>query len=435
MARFSAFLSYASEDKRLVEGVREHFAAAGLSTWMDKVELSGGDEWETVIRRGLTQSDVVCVLVTRNLPGSYAEDEIRIARDMRKPIIPLVFDDTIDSRHNVSGELRKIHYHDFRKNEETAFEEAVDSINKLHLAPVISTYNVKGGVGKTTITMNLAAFYYKRLGKRVLMVDMDPQSNLSTALVKPRLERTGGLFGMGGNTKRIEVLQPLQQTGKSVVGLLTKAIEIADDSSKNFDLNNFIHTLETDGEGARFDVVVGDFRLSDMAISTKASELAKATHGFERFIGQCRTKYDVILIDMNPSHSHTSRCGLSVATHVLSPVRPDMFSIQGLDHLAQIEREDDLTVKEREQLIVINDPREDREQAVRLKIEQTEYCDRLLPSDLTFSRHFSISPGKSAREGLDWLPAFGSWGPNPNKARQSLKSVANEIADRVGLRT
>lgn len=433
MARFSAFLSYASEDKRLVEGVRQHFDEAGLSTWMDKVELSGGDEWETVIRRGLTQSDVVCVLVTKNLPGSYAEQEIRIARDMRKPIIPLVFDDTIDSRHNISGDLRQIHYHDFRIDEEGAFAQAVTSIKKFHLSPVISTYNVKGGVGKTTITMNLAAFYYKRLGKRVLVIDLDPQSNLSAALIKPRLKRVGGLFGIGVSTERIEVLNPLRETGKSIVGLLSRAIEIADNSKQSFNLNDYIHTLESGASDATFDIVAGDFQLSKMAISTDIKDLERATHGFERFIGQCRTDYDVILIDMNPSHSHTSRCGLSVATHVLSPVRPDMYSVQGLDHLAEIEREDDLTVKERETLIVINDPKEDREREVRAKIEQSEYARRLLPSELTSSRHFAVSPGKSTSEGLDWLPAFGNWGANPNKARQSLRNVANDIAERVGI--
>ncbi|MEL7031279.1 MAG: AAA family ATPase [Pseudomonadota bacterium] len=433
MARFSAFLSYASQDKRLVQGVRDHFSQAGLSTWIDQEEIIGGDNWEAVIRRGLTQSDVVCVLVTEHLPGSYAEDEIAIAKDMRKPIIPLVFDNTIDSRHHISGELRKIHYHDFRRGEEQAFSDAVISINKHHLAPVVSTYNVKGGVGKTTITMNLAAFYYKRLGKRVLVIDMDPQSNLSTALIKPRLKREGGLFGIGVSTKRIEVLEPLRETGKSIVGLLTNAIIVSEDSSRSFNLSDYIHTLEGDAENGTFDIVAGDFQLSKMAISTHASDLAKATRGFERFIGQCRTAYDVILIDMNPSHSHTSRCGLSVATHVLSPVRPDMFSIQGLDHLAEIEREDDLTVKEREQLILINDSREDREKQVRQRIEQSPYSGRLIPSELAFSRYFSVTPGKSAKEGFEWLPAFGNWGSNPSPARKSLSKVASEIADRVGI--
>lgn len=433
MARFSAFLSYASEDKRLVEGVREHLAEAGLTTWLDQEELLGGDEWEAVIRRGLTQSDVLCVLVTENLPGSYAEREIQIAKDMRKPIIPLVFDGTIDSRHHISAELRQIHYHDFREDEEKAFSNAVTSIGRYHLAPVVSTYNVKGGVGKTTITMNLAAFYYKRLKKKVLMVDLDPQSNLSTALIKPRLVREGGLFGVGVSTRRVEILEPLRDTGKSIVGLLTKAIQIAEDSSQSFELSDYVHTLEDDPNDATFDIVAGDFRLSNMAISTDSADLARASHGFERFIGQCRTKYDVILIDMNPSHSHTSRCGLSVATHVLSPVRPDMFSIQGLDHLAEIERQDDLTVLEREQLIVINDPREDRAKQVRAKIEESPYAKRLIPSELAFSKHFAVAPGKSAQEGIDWLPAFGNWGANPNQARRSLSNVANEIAERVGL--
>jgi cellulose biosynthesis protein BcsQ len=54
-------------------------------------------------------------------------------------------------------------------------------------------YNRKGGVGKTTLTMNLGAYYFKRAHKRVLMIDFDTQASLSIALIRDRIEHVGGV--------------------------------------------------------------------------------------------------------------------------------------------------------------------------------------------------------------------------------------------------
>ncbi len=75
MSRYSAFLSYSREDEALVERLRGALKQRELSYWLDKSEIKGGDLWEALIRRALTQSDTLLVFVTKNIIGSFVEKE------------------------------------------------------------------------------------------------------------------------------------------------------------------------------------------------------------------------------------------------------------------------------------------------------------------------------------------------------------------------
>ena len=435
MPRYSAFLSYSSDDAELVHEVQTSFEENDLTIWLDRKRLKGADLWQEVIRRGLTQSDVVVVLVTKNLIGSYAEEEIRNAVDMRKRILPLIFDDTINSDNELARTLRKYQYHDMRKDRVSGMRDTIQSVKRYYLAPVVSIYNIKGGVGKTTITMNLGAYFYKKDQKRILLVDFDPQANLSTALIRPKIQKSNTFFQKSRTTEKIDILGSLRDTGKSIVGVLEKGMAIADKYEVDFDITQYIHQLEDGGEAQRFDIVAGDPKLSQLATSSMPKDVGKAIQGFERFIGQCREQYDCILIDMNPSISTLSKCALAAATHVLSPVKPDSFTLQGLDLLDDIALENDAADKGREQIVLINDPKQDMHGVVRERILNSKYKNDLIDPELVSSRHFYANPGHSINSKLNWLPAYGVWGPAPNKARQSLRRVAGAISERIGLVT
>lgn len=51
------------------------------------------------------------------------------------------------------------------------------------MATVISFINLKGGVGKTTLTVNVGATLVKHFGKRVLLIDLDPQTNATVSVI------------------------------------------------------------------------------------------------------------------------------------------------------------------------------------------------------------------------------------------------------------
>lgn len=433
MPRYAAFLSYSRKDSEYVEQYKNCLEDDGLQIWFDKSQISGGDLWELEIRRALTQSNCLVVFVTKNVMEGYAAREIEIARDLRKPIIPIVLDDAIDTDHTGLSLLRKYSYLDARFDQKSVLLTLPDEVRKRNSAPVIATYNVKGGVGKTTITMNLGMYYYKQRQKRVLLIDLDAQTNLSTALILPKIEKIGGgLFGLGKEQKVINRLESLQQMEISARKLLQDSYQLSEELEEDFDISKYIHCIEGKTNGPTLDIVAGDAKLHVFATQDQ-KYTAPTQKGFSRFIGQCRSQYDLILLDMGPSVNHLSLCALASSTHVLSPVTPSIFAMQGLNLLDEISPTDDKTSAGREHIILINAIRKEGLDKIRRAFEKSRFKNSLLESELASSSYFQNRPSEKINASLSFLPAYGNWGASPNKARQSLQNVATEIANRVGL--
>jgi chromosome partitioning protein len=85
--------------------------------------------------------------------------------------------------------------------------------------------------------------------------------------------------------------------------------------------------------GAHLRLVPGDFGLVKYSLVDQASALAPVKTRFKQFVKGTRTQTDLVRIDCNPSSSFMTLCALEVATHLLVPVRPDRFSMLGLELL------------------------------------------------------------------------------------------------------
>jgi chromosome partitioning protein len=433
-SHYSAFLSYAREDRASVDVVRKIIDQSNLPTWLDTAGIAPGQQWESTLRRALVQSDCLVLIVTQNVRGSFVEKEIDLAIDMKKPIIPLIFDDFWDSGDTLCQRIRRYQAIDFRGTQNATGPTAVQlvqAVKALHLAPVLAMYSPKGGVGKTTLSAHLASYFFKRTDKDTLLIDLDPQANLSTLLVRPRPERQGITRG---RMQLVEVLSKLRELGNSAHGLLDACAR--PDAFKN-DLagaSKFIHTLDAN-EGRKWDIVVGDKRITEWAIGERDPEVwTRARRGFGRFVERARSLYDCVIIDMNPSVTDLTMLALGVATDIVSPVKPDIYSLQGLDLLEEISMEQLDEANGLGRVIIINEPKRDKEQLVRQQITGSAFADRLVKQDFADSAEFYASPATNLATDLSWLPAYGNWGPNPNPARKSLKAVGEEVARKTGIR-
>jgi chromosome partitioning protein len=160
------------------------------------------------------------------------------------------------------------------------------------LAKVVAFANQKGGVAKTTTTLNLGVAL-QELGHRVLVVDMDPQGNLTMSL------------GLNPNDVR-----------PSMFDVLVNGVSIED---------ALVHR--------ELDVVVSSIDLAAAEISL--SSLIGRERMLSKALLQVDDRYDYILIDTPPSLGLLTVNALTAADGVIVPVQCEYLSLRGL---AQLER-------------------------------------------------------------------------------------------------
>jgi chromosome partitioning protein len=161
------------------------------------------------------------------------------------------------------------------------------------LARVIAIANQKGGVGKTTTTINLGA-YLARSGQKVLIVDMDPQGNTSSGL---------GLDRRGVKQSMYEVM---------VDGLPMESI---------------LFSCEVEG------LYLAPALPSLAGAEVELVNASEREYRLRKSLGPLRGYYDFILLDCPPSLSLITVNALVAATEVLIPVQAEYYALEGLGHL------------------------------------------------------------------------------------------------------
>ena len=154
---------------------------------------------------------------------------------------------------------------------------------------IISIVNQKGGTGKTTTTINLGSALAK-LGKKVLLLDLDPQGNLS--------------YSLGLSDTKYSMAHVLEGK-KSLNDIIVK--------------KDGVHIAPVSGELVDIEISLVNLKNRERFLKEKLSELKES--------------YDYILIDSPPSLSLLTLNSLNAATEVLIPLQLEVLTMQGLGQI------------------------------------------------------------------------------------------------------
>lgn len=181
------------------------------------------------------------------------------------------------------------------------------------MARKIAFINYKGGVGKTSIIVNLAACLAK-LGKRVLLFDFDTQSNASIWLL--RLERWNKI-----NNSGVGALYSVFDPGKArLADILVKDVIEGKTGEKLL---------------PGLDLIPTTFNLVDLENEYEGDPGKPPYLLLSEQLRELEPNYDFILIDCPPNLLRASQCGVFSANEVYVPVNPDALSLIGFTLLVE----------------------------------------------------------------------------------------------------
>ncbi|MBP6717834.1 MAG: ParA family protein [Rhodoferax sp.] len=166
------------------------------------------------------------------------------------------------------------------------------------MAKIFCVANQKGGVGKTTTTLNLAASLAK-IGQRVLMVDLDPQGNAT--------------MGSGVDKRKLEL---------TIYDVLLESATVAEARVKSEKLI---------AAGCSYDILGANRELAGAEIEMVGLE--RRENRMKTALATVADDYDFILIDCPPSLSLLTLNGLCSANGVIVPMQCEYFALEGLTDL------------------------------------------------------------------------------------------------------
>lgn len=161
------------------------------------------------------------------------------------------------------------------------------------MGKIIAFSNQKGGVGKTTTCLNMSA-YLAQMGKKILMVDLDPQGNATTGL------------GFAKNEIKSSVYNVMIDESPLAEAVIKTSIDGLDILPSSIDL-----------AGAEVELVYVKDR----------------EHALKKVLEKAKTAYDFIMIDCPPSLGLLTINALAASDNVIIPIQSEYYALEGLSQL------------------------------------------------------------------------------------------------------
>jgi chromosome partitioning protein len=260
------------------------------------------------------------------------------------------------------------------------------------MARIFCIANQKGGVGKTTTTVNLAAGLAK-VGQRVLMVDLDPQGNAT--------------MGSGVDKRHLTA---------SIYDVLLETSSVAQARTTSAKLT---------AAGCGYDVLGANRELAGAEV--ELVEVERRERRLKSALAEVATDYDFILIDCPPSLSLLTLNGLCCAHGVLVPMQCEYFALEGLTDLVNTIKQVRANLNKDLAVIgllrVMFDPRITLQQQVSEQLKE-HFADKVFDTVIPRNVRLAEAPSYGV-PGVVFDPS--------SRGAQAYVAFAQELVDRIAL--
>jgi chromosome partitioning protein len=259
------------------------------------------------------------------------------------------------------------------------------------MAKIFCVANQKGGVGKTTTTVNLAAGLAK-VGQRVLMVDLDPQGNAT--------------MGSGVDKRALKL---------TVYDVLLESATVAEARVRSDRL------VEA---GCSYDVLGANRELAGAEV--ELVDVERRENRLKDALAKVAGEYDFVLIDCPPSLSMLTLNGLCAAHGVIVPMQCEYFALEGLSDLVNTIKQVHANLNKDLEIIgllrVMFDPRITLQQQVSDQLK-SHFADKVFNTVIPRNVRLAEAPSYGL-PGVAFDPAA--------RGSQAFVEFAQEMVDRIG---
>jgi chromosome partitioning protein len=258
------------------------------------------------------------------------------------------------------------------------------------MAKIFCIANQKGGVGKTTTTVNLAAGLAK-VGQRVLMVDLDPQGNAT--------------MGSGIDKRKLEL---------SVYDVLLESASVREAR---------VQSAKLQDAGCGYDILAANRELAGAEVEMVSLE--RREKRLKTALADVADDYDFVLIDCPPSLSMLTLNGLCCAHGVIVPMQCEYFALEGLADLVNTIKQVHTNLNKDLAIIgllrVMFDPRITLQQQVSEQLK-ARFCDKVFNTVIPRNVRLAEAPSYGV-PGVVFDPA--------SKGAQAFVTFATEMVARI----
>ena len=194
-------------------------------------------------------------------------------------------------------------------------------------SPVLMFMNMKGGVGKTTLAVEISRTLAYDYDKHVLLIDYDPQANASLAFFNAT-----AYFALLDDGKSVaHCLMPDNQANDpfSVVG--TSPSTAVDHKTYSVNVRRWYYRQDKEKKAGRLDLIPGNLDLMRLALNALTSEQSnRLLSRWNGLIASAKASYDCIVVDCHPAGSFFTKSALLASNAAIVPVTSDAYAATGL---------------------------------------------------------------------------------------------------------
>lgn len=285
-------------------------------------------------------------------------------------------------------------------------------------AKVVTIMNMKGGVGKTTTSIQLSTVLVgtkvSNNYKRVLVIDYDPQFNLSQSLLSPEKYK----LALDSNKTILSALQDAD----SELDICQLQAPMST-TPPDIDLLK-INVMNS--RGWVLDIIPSTLDLMPLAISSSNLAVDIMSKRFRHMIEQAKSRYDLVFIDCHPSGSLFTKTAVICSDHIIAPVTPNPYAERGISLMKEFIKHlffGEQTPKLHILLNNISASVEDKAFVLKLTMSP-RYRNNLFSNKISNSKLYS-----DVVNGSGFLHL--SKKPNCLSARNEIKNVLNELITKL----